>query len=292
MLDSYRNPEKRPVTKVIPDFSWPALIFAFSIPLALLGNSLISGYGIGSDKLLNSPRVWIIPWWLIFVFLSMLPLLIALSGFILKKGDKKYFGLLFQKLPEQQLSFGQPNPTSVHYRKLFHNMMESALNGETKRVFIIVLDNLDRIEPRMAFQMLATMKTFMDPFGGDQKEWLKRLWLIVPLDLTALESFWTGTGEKLNSAPTLEPEQTEIEYKNGRNSLVRSFLDKQFQVIFDVPSPVLLRWKKFFLEKLRCAFADQEISDEEFETTFHVFDLIRRSETRPPTPRDIILFIN
>jgi hypothetical protein len=290
-LEGFRNPQSRTVTTVTPQFSWPAVFFALSIPVALIGNSLLGRYGTGPDTLFNTPGLWIFPWWSILLFLSMLPLIVVTISFFLKR-NLSDFVLFFQQLPVQQLNLGEPNPTSVHYRTLFHDMLESVLAKQKEGTLVIVLDNLDRIEPRTAFEILATMKTFMDPFLGQNEEFLRRVWLLVPLDRDALEHSWLKANGELKSMSAGSTEHECGRDQDRRDNFVKPFLDKQFQVTFDVPSPVLVRWKEFFRTKLGYAFARQHVSEEELEGTFHIFDFLRKPEKRHLAPRDIILFMN
>ena len=164
-----------------------------------------------------------------------------------------------------------PDPTSLEFQEIFRKVISEILK-ESERKLIIVIDNLDRIDPGNALSIWATMRTFFDLAPDSGEDWQKRLWLIVPFDTSALSRLWNYEADK-----------------NITKELVQAFTDKSFQVRFDVSLPVLSTWKAFLDEQLRIALPDHDPDD--FHSIYLIYRL-RGMQDRLPTPRDIKLYIN
>lgn len=144
-------------------------------------------------------------------------------------------------------SVSTPDPTSVEFRALFRRLMKLSLYHPRRR-FVIVLDNLDRLDPAEAKTIFATMRTFFDR-SNKQEEWDKQLWLIVPF-----EPSWAGRIVATSGvdASAIMPGDAKSE----------SFLAKSFQIQVHVSEPILASWKKFIADELAQALpAHMDVRD-------------------------------
>lgn len=206
------------------------------------------------------------------VFLGAMVVWQGFLGKYLRKGAERDDGegeegaaVLFNRVKEttKVRATRTPGPTSIEFHRVFTTIVAEALeskgatkgpNGSgSKRRLVIVIDNLDRVDTDEAKAIWSTMRTFFE-FGGDKPEWLERLWLVVP--------FAPSTPERLWNAET-SPESWEDETR------AQAFVNKTFQVRFDVPAPILSDWrlfltKLFLTKKLKQAFPRhfKKLSDE------------------------------
>ncbi|MGH7740333.1 MAG: P-loop NTPase fold protein [bacterium] len=171
-----------------------------------------------------------------------------------------------------------PDPTSVEFHNYFKALMNDVLKSE-KRKLVIVVDNLDRIDPNDALSLWSTMKTFFDFSYGDNNKWQSNLWLIVPFDPSALNELW------VSSSTNGEKERT---YSN----LAQSFVDKTFNITFAVPPTLLSDWHGYLMKQLKNAFPDHAPESDDFHNVYRVFRLNGAGGTQLPTPREIKNFVN
>jgi Cdc6-like AAA superfamily ATPase len=158
--------------------------------------------------------------------------------------------------------------TSIEFQKTFTQLVETVLRDE-KQKLIIVIDNLDRIEPQKAFECLSTIHSLFD-HDMHLGTWKERFWMIVPYDPEGIQEIWTG--------------------KEKKAELAASYIAKTFQVTFQVTEPILAEWKDFFIKKLTKAFP-HHIQDE-FHLIYRLYMRKRAPEKKPITPRDLKIFIN
>ena len=83
-----------------------------------------------------------------------------------------------------------PEPTSIEFEGDFKRLMRDALPDTSERKAVIVLDNLDRADPKHALSIWATPQTFLQDRSTKPESWFKRLWIIVPYDPTGLRKLW------------------------------------------------------------------------------------------------------
>lgn len=83
----------------------------------------------------------------------------------------------------------QRDPTSIEFEDLFGRLMTAALGKQSRRL-VIVLDNLDRVEPPTALSVLATLQTFIGTSEAHAEEWRSRLWVVVPFDRDRFNDLW------------------------------------------------------------------------------------------------------
>ena len=168
-----------------------------------------------------------------------------------------------------------PDPTSIEFESVFNEILQAALDGND-RVLVVIIDNLDRVETGEAIKVWSTLRTFFDFGNRPASASMKRFWLLVPFDATAVESLWSDHRSPSSIGMRVE-------------SLGPSFVAKTFQITFRVPPPILSDWHDFMKMQLKQAFPLH--TDEEFHRIYRIFDL-SAATLSTPTPRDIKHFVN
>ena len=162
-----------------------------------------------------------------------------------------------------------PDPTSVEFDHTFTELMDDALSDGEKRI-VLVLDNLDRVDPENALSIWSTLQTFLHHQEHGKPTWFNRLWVLIPHDPSGIRRLWNKAQES--------------------DDVARAFLDKSFQVRFEVPPPVLSDWHAYLLAFLKQALPNHH--DPEFHVIYRLFALQRTREGSSPTPRDLKLYVN
>jgi Cdc6-like AAA superfamily ATPase len=182
-------------------------------------------------------------------------------------------------------------PTSIEFQKYFNELMNDALCGNTNKL-VIVIDNLDRIDPEDALALWSTMTTFFDFGPKTNCPWLTSLWLIVPFDPTALSRLWPEPIQKnLEEQKDGENNSKGLAFKS--DDLARVFVDKTFATAFHVPPPVRSDWRTYLVDQLAKALPDHaERGEDEFHSVYRIYQLGGLSQNRSPTPREIKIFVN
>lgn len=157
-----------------------------------------------------------------------------------------------------------------------------------RRRLLVVVDNLDRVDARDAVAIWATMRTFFDFDTRGRRPWLGRLWLLVPFDEGSVGKLWAGQ----TVFPVPDASAAHVNYSSGPSlaDVARSFTEKTFQVTFRVAQPVLSTWYDFLVKQLKLAFPAH--SEKDFHLVYRIYDLREVVGSRPPTPREIKLFVN
>jgi len=164
-------------------------------------------------------------------------------------------------------------PTSLEFERLFCDVMDAALTPpaaqpDPDRRLVLVVDNLDRVGPEQALAVWSTLQTFVRQRDGHEP-WLNRLWCLLPFDGHAIRRLW--------------PQETAA-------NLADSFLDKTFQVRFEVPLPLLSDWKDYMMARLKEAMPSH--TDDDFFRVYRLYTVRRTMGTPSPTPRELKLFVN
>jgi hypothetical protein len=238
------------------------------------------------------------------------------------------------------------NPTSIDFEKTFDDLMKEALGetkdvlmkealkrskvvllkgavGKSKGVLVeealrklnrrlvLVLDNLDRVDSDVALAIWSTLQTFLRHRSGDGAQWAKRLWVVALYDRRGLSLIWekgatneadgqssAADAEQAAAPPAAAPDEPE--------GAAQSFMDKSFQLRFEVAAPVLSNWRDFLIELLREAFPDHrrpqpggngegppsEFVEPDFHAVYRVMAIYLNRRRLLPTIRELKLYVN
>ena len=181
-------------------------------------------------------------------------------------------------------SIETPDPTSIEFEANFHDIVSEALAAPDRRL-VIVLDNLDRVDPQSARDIVATLQVFV----GSEEHALpgfERLWLLIPYDRIGLASVWSATAV-------------------DRGAEGDTFLDKLFAARFSTPPMAISAWHEYLRELLGEALPRHVTAD--FDMIIQLFARRQAIATshgqgpadanagrlvEAPTPRELKLFVN
>lgn len=162
-----------------------------------------------------------------------------------------------------------PDLTSVEFEKYYRDLLTEVLDGNQRQILLVV-DNLDRVNHDDARAMWSALRVFFDPSVSNSSGWYKRVWVLVPFDPEAINDLWATEG------------------KDATNS--KHFLEKTFQATFRVPPIILSHWEKYLVNLLQYAFPSHH--ENEFHAIFRLYDQLKASDSEPPTPRNLKIFVN
>ena len=168
-----------------------------------------------------------------------------------------------------------PDPTSVEFESVFRLLLSEALQQKDRKL-LLVIDNLDRVQPSDALSIWSTLQTFLGHSEYQQPEWINRLWVLIPYDGKAILRLWDGTGY----------DDTDV----TKSALAKSFLDKTFQMRFSVPPLLLTDWRRFLQGALKLALPNHQEAD--FHGVYRAYAAMGGLERSTPTPRDLKTFVN
>lgn len=136
-------------------------------------------------------------------------------------------------------TFRSIEPTSLEFGRMFQEIMREAADGGDR--LIILIDNLDRVAAEEALGMWATIRSFF--LASHETEDVKHEsfhpTVILPIDRHAVEELFAG-----DAGP------------GGGRDRARSFMDKTFDVTFEVTEPVNSDWREFLIEQMKGMFGD------------------------------------
>ncbi|MCC1498190.1 P-loop NTPase fold protein [Alcanivorax sp. 1008] len=171
--------------------------------------------------------------------------------------------------------------TSIEFEHFFGRIMNHVI-GERKKYHraLIVVDNLDRIEPQQTLSIWSILQTFFQyrSHGNSYSEgWKEHLWFLVPYDREGLSRVWGGNNESNDS-------------EESNYGVANSFLEKCFQLVEEVPEPVLSSWAEYCEICVNRALADWP--DDVRRAVTDTYKSHESSLSRSPTPRQIQSFVN
>lgn len=162
-----------------------------------------------------------------------------------------------------------PEPTSLEFADQFCALLQESLAGNERRL-VLVIDNLDRVEPEVALSLWSTLQTFFQIPATHTSDWMSRVWVVLAFDRSSMARVWAdGDDPDLRAA---------------------SFLDKSFQIQFEVPPPLLSDWGKYFRDVLGHVLPAH--SPQEIYAVYRLVAAYRDQVNSPPTPRELKLIAN
>lgn len=255
--------------------SW-GILFIIALFVAPIGGSFIQA--ALREEIIISPgaplavKFW--GWLIVGIALYATPFIVF---FFTKKRDADVSGVLLNKgaTAKRTQTIKNIEPTSIEFEEKFNELMKEALvenDPKENKKIVLVLDNLDRIDTAEAISLWSTLQTFLQHRFIGNEAWAKRLWVVVLYDQKALKLLWDKSD-------------------NGANRAISTgFIDKNFQIRFEVPVPVLSNWRDFLMKQLNLAFPDHQ--DDDFHAVARVLAIRRMKEKLPPTIREIKLYVN
>jgi hypothetical protein len=229
-----------------------------------------------SENIYFQTAMWII---LTFLIPSIIFLIIYLIIRLTKKDSAELFGLFLNKTAKEEITeeFAERDPLFIDFKSFYEAIMDKALIND--RRLIIVLDNLDRVEPAMAKEMLANIKPFIQEIDREN-EIFEKIWYLVAFDEDSFNQLWAKKSDN-------------EEKDSYTENLSNEFIKKIFQLKFYIPYYTDVRWYDYLFEKIREVF-NEEISEELLYFVLRNFNLLRdKTEIKEiPTPRQIIDLVN
>lgn len=263
-------------SKNTPAITWWDKALIVSLLFIPLGSALIAA-ALREDvtlRLGGSPALKFIWEMALGLVLALAPLAVTLVRKWRGEDTSNVWTLILNKgVTEARVeTLKTAEPTSIEFEKAFIGLMGEAL-ADPDRKIILVIDNLDRVDAEDALSIWSTLQTFLQHKPNPDYEWLNRLWTVVLYDPKGLSSLWNGTAGGAGDAP---------------QDVCKSFLNKTFQIRFDVPPPVLSEWRDFLIKQLTHAFPDHPPKDR--HAVYRVRALHHVSHA--PTVRELKLFVN
>lgn len=253
-----------------------------------IGAALLSAVDFDSvlapwNELSNGPH------WLLWIgsFFALLPALTLLTWFFFgdKKNGKRIWDVFESTAIENytQDITEDGERTSIEFEKYFARILDYILGGNDRIFYdraVIVIDNLDRVEPEHAKNIWSTLQTYFQHRSSNeymQNTWSKRLWFVVPFDRVGLSKVWQAS-------------QNEHSTDNQHDGLASSFFGKCFQLIAAVPEPVMSAWVEYLEVCIgRSLIGWPLYQQKEISETYQRF---ASNLEQSPTPRKIQLIIN
>ncbi len=308
-LDELANRRKSTTTRITPKPTWLGGIFAVSLVLVPIGTTLVTAaFRQGGDANVANLSTWpgiayvgsavaLAPVWVLalnFVRVLLRDAFIwvrSITPWTVKRARRAsdWSFLLSKAIEETRTDTTEtPNPTSIEFESHFTHAMNEALHSAPRRRLVLVLDNLDRVDTNSAISIWSTLQTFLQERNSMHSTWFKQIWLVVPYDPAGLRQLWDNW--RATSASEDEGTDTSSTRVMQQRIASDSFIDKSFQIRFQVPPPVLSDWKIFLCKLIEIAFPDHNEADRHI--IYRVDEEWRSSHAMPPTPRDLKLYVN
>ena len=244
---------------------------AFTLLLVPLGSALVTAALRENVMLYGGPPAQK------FLFLLLVGLLLTFSPLIVlvirRKKQQDILGFLFNKGPTERTTETSRtvNPTSIEFEESFKKLIEEAIGNNQRRI-VLILDNLDRVDSQDALTIWSTLQTFFQHKSTSQLSWRDRLWLIVLYDIRGLSQLWENAGNKSEAKTAV------------------SFIDKSFQIRFEVPALVPSDWRQFLMVQLAKALPDH--NEAELHEVYRILAIWVAEKNKVPTIRELKLFVN
>lgn len=163
-------------------------------------------------------------------------------------------------------------PTTIEFNNIFDKIVRKAINNIK---FVVVLDNIDRLPSEKIRDAWATMRNFFISSAESKRlDVLRNLWVIVPYDRIHLGSIFNGDSDK-----------------NARDSLLKEYISKTFDVVIRVSPPLLSDWRVYFMDMLDEAFCGV-IDKSDYHNLYRLLEVHSIEYAYVITPRIIKKYIN
>lgn len=256
----------------------------FFIPIGLVLMSLVKNLGFSLE---GQPHFLFI----LSLLLSSMPIIVIFGNLfrltfhkIIKKDIKVFESENWAFLQDdssqditQEVS-EEEERSSIEFEKYFNDILKLFFAEQSEEArLIIVIDNLDRVASKDALTIWSTLQTFLQQRSNIRnKDWFKKIWIIIPYDPDGLSSLWTSNEN--------------VSDEKNNNEVAKAFFDKNFQLRFEVPMPVFSGWTNFaerMTDKALHGWSKMEKKD-----ALNVLILTMEDLNDIPTPREIKNYIN
>lgn len=162
--------------------------------------------------------------------------------------------------------------TSIEFEDFFKQIITTSINQNIIKKFIIVIDNLDRVTPEHAKNVWSTLQTFFQRRSttNNIETWPDQVWFIVPFDREGFIKIWQST--------------------DSDKKVPDSFLKKCFQLVAEVPHPVMSGWSQYVGKCIELALEKWPFDEKQKVVSTYIRYASRLDKS--PTPRDIRIFVN
>lgn len=308
-LEELANRLKSTTTRITPKPTWLGGIFALALVFVPIGTTLVTAaFRQGGEASVADLRTWpwiayagsaiaLAPLWVLVlngirVLLRYLWRLIrSFTPWPSKptRSVSDWSFLLSKAIEETRTDTTEtPNPTSIEFEAHFTRAMKEALGADSNRRLVLVLDNLDRVDTSSAISVWSTLQTFLQERNGPNSSWFKQIWVVVPYDPRGLRKLWDNwraASSDVEADITTKPNDIQ-----KQRTASDSFIDKSFQIRFQVPPPVLSDWKTYLCKLIEKALPNH--GEEDRHAIYRVYEVWRSEQWMPPTPRELKLYVN
>lgn len=162
--------------------------------------------------------------------------------------------------------------TSIEFEDHFKCIIQTAMKKGLVDKCIVVVDNLDRVDPSHAKNIWSTLQTFFQKRSGSNfsNNWTDKLWFVIPFDRDGFHKIWKSN--------------------DSDEEIGKSFLKKCFQLIAEVPQPVMSGWSSYAEKCIDEAL--NQWPEHERKQALSTYIRYTSSLNKSPTPRDIKVFSN
>jgi len=154
-----------------------------------------------------------------------------------------------------------------------HEKNNKENNGNNEEPFIIIFDNLDRVDDGTVLDTLSLIQLNNEVI---KKENLNNIYFLIPIDKERLEK-------------TIKSIINEDE--ENPKKFVKDFLEKVFPYKIEIPNITHCDWRKFFNDNLNKAF-NNSLKEQDILFIRRFFEEIIKKTDNNLTPREIKNFIN
>ena len=252
---------------------------AFAALFVPLGAALLSVFAEKVTTKWTGRICW--EFWASFL-LTIAPVLVYFAkwiGNLFKKQNNKSGYALFETEANVDTTYEtsrEEERSSVEFERYFGEIIQTVDLDK----MVMVIDNLDRINPEDALRIWSTLQAFVqnkNPVAD--REGTPSKWIIVPYAQEGLSKIWTDGN-------------TSVDTSADKRSITRplSFMDKSFQLRLHVPKMVISSWKSFATKCLK--EAAEELDDRDVGKILNVLSWTRESLADAPSPRQIKIYVN
>jgi hypothetical protein len=174
--------------------------------------------------------------------------------------------------------------TSIEFEKFFNDIWSYVFDPGSDYRYeqaIIVIDNLDRVEPEYAQNIWSTLQTFFQhrtsSLNNHNHQWKNKLWFLIPFDREGIKKIWQG--DSASGA-----------IGDDNHHVAASFMEKCFQITVEVPPSIMSAWINYFKKCVNKSFTGWP-EDQKLEFIESYIQCMSKLDISP-SPRQIHTHIN